>query len=239
MLLLALLAQLELYQMMRAGGVRTHRALGLTAGALLFVAPLVPPLYSAVLLLLIGYVAAGAFTAVERQSLLAAACTIFGVFYPTALLGFLVRIRLGGPGLEAHDGALLTLLVLVLVWTTDTAAYYTGRHLGKRQLAPAISPKKTWAGAVGGAGGAVLVALVFVFLMLPVLAWHDTLAVALICGIAGQIGDLAESRFKRTVGVKDSGRLLPGHGGVLDRLDALTLAAPLVYLYLLWGTPLL
>ncbi len=238
LLAVSFLAQLELYQMMRAGGVRPHRVAGLSAGALLLLAPLLPGAYAGALLLLTGYIALSAFTDVERQSLFAVACTLFGAVYPTALLGFLLHIRVTEGALQAEtDAMLLTLYTLALVWSTDTLAYYTGRLVGSHPLAPSISPKKTWEGAAGGAVGAVITGLAIKGILLPFLDWGDAIAISLICSVAGQVGDLAESRFKRTVGVKDSGRLLPGHGGMLDRLDALTLAAPLVYLYLLLATP--
>src|SRR5690606_40433692 len=104
--------------------------------------------------------------------------------------------------------------------------------LGRRPLAPTISPKKTWAGAVGGTVGAVVVGIVMKLLLLDVLTWGHAVGVALVAAVAGQFGDLAESAMKRAVEVKDSGALLPGHGGILDRFDAMILAAPAVYLYL-------
>ena len=99
-------------------------------------------------------------------------------------------------------------------------------------MAPELSPKKTWEGAVGGAMGAVLVAIALRVTILGALPWIHLVVIAVICGVVSQIGDLAESKIKRSVGAKDSGTLLPGHGGMLDRLDALILAAPLVFAYL-------
>ncbi|MDX1546847.1 MAG: phosphatidate cytidylyltransferase, partial [Rhodothermales bacterium] len=139
---------------------------------------------------------------------------------------------LGGGALVDDAAFALTLTVFLLIWATDTFAYYVGKNLGRHKLAPLISPKKTWEGAVGGAVGALLVAVVLKLTLLAFLAWPHVVAMALICGIVSQIGDLAESRLKRSVGAKDSGTLLPGHGGLLDRFDALLLAVPLVYLYL-------
>ena len=240
LLVLALLAQYEVYQMMRVGGVKAHRTTGLIAGALVFVGVMLPWVFGILLLLLIGYIGASAFSDVERQSLFSVAGTILGVVYPTILLSSLAHLRLdAGMLLPNQDAFLLTLYILVLVWAADTCAFYSGRSLGRTPLAPRISPKKTWEGAAGGALGVLLVGLLLKVLLLPFVAWAHVVALALICGVAGPIGDLAESRFKRTVGVKDSGRILPGHGGMLDRLDGLTLASPLAYLYLLWATPLL
>ena len=122
---------------------------------------------------------------------------------------------------------------MAAVWAADTLAYFTGRAIGKRPLFPRISPKKTWAGSVGGVVGAlVLVAAMKTALLPLVLTWADVAVIGLICGAVGQLGDLAESMLKRSVGVKDSGNYLPGHGGMLDRIDAMLIAIPLVVLYL-------
>ena len=170
---------------------------------------------------------------VDDRPLASAATTIFGVVYPAALLAFLIPLRMGGgPGLSEADAFWLTLTVFLLVWSADTFAYFVGKAIGKHPLAPKVSPKKTWEGAVGGAVGAIVVAAVLRLTLLDFLPWGHLLVVALVCGALSQIGDLAESKMKRAVGAKDSGTLLPGHGGLLDRLDALILAVPLVYVYL-------
>jgi phosphatidate cytidylyltransferase len=168
-----------------------------------------------------------------------AAATLFGVAYPAALCGSLVALRVApGPWLAggppgAHLAFWLTTAVLFCVWGADTFAYFTGRAFGRHPLFPRVSPKKTWEGAVGGALGALLLAAGFkTFTPLDaVLTWPDVAAIAFACGIASPFGDLAESHFKRSVGVKDSATLLPGHGGMLDRIDAAVVAVPLVALY--------
>jgi len=119
---------------------------------------------------------------------------------------------------------------LVGTWVCDTAAYAAGMHFGKRRLAPHISPNKSWEGAWGGLGGGLLVALVAGPLFLGLgLGWSILLG-ALIA-VAATLGDLAESVIKRQVGAKDSGTLIPGHGGMLDRIDSLLFVVPLVYWY--------
>jgi phosphatidate cytidylyltransferase len=121
------------------------------------------------------------------------------------------------------------LAVLVLVWIADTAAYFVGRAWGRRKLAPAISPGKTWEGAAGGLAGAALYAIIVAFFT----GWGTAstlVATAVLLGVASIVGDLFESAAKRQAGVKDSGRLLPGHGGVLDRIDSATAALPLAAL---------
>jgi phosphatidate cytidylyltransferase len=126
-------------------------------------------------------------------------------------------------------------LLFIGVFALDTTAYFCGHLLGGKQLAPTISPKKTWAGAVFGLLGAV--AFCLLFKLLPgvlgrTLSWSSFALIGLAIGIFGQLGDLVESAFKRWGGVKDSGIALPGHGGFLDRFDSLFLAAPVVYLLL-------
>ena len=138
-------------------------------------------------------------------------------------------IRLHGFPLE---GPAILLFVLVITWVGDTAAYFVGRAIGKHKLAPILSPKKTWEGTIASILGALLVATVFArWLTVPL---PHLLAMATVGNIAGQAGDLLESAFKRSAGVKDSGTLLPGHGGVLDRIDALILAIPVVWYYWIW-----
>ncbi|HEY2546408.1 MAG TPA: phosphatidate cytidylyltransferase [Candidatus Acidoferrum sp.] len=132
----------------------------------------------------------------------------------------------------APEGPMLLLFALVITWVGDTSAYFAGRAFGKRPLAPVLSPKKSWEGTVASILGALLVAVVFsIWLVVPL---PHLLAMAAVGNIAGQAGDLLESAYKRSAGVKDSGSLLPGHGGVLDRIDALILAIPVVWYYWIW-----
>jgi len=122
------------------------------------------------------------------------------------------------------------LLAFALAWGSDTSAYFFGRKFGKTKLAPRISPKKTLEGAAAGLAGSVLCALVISFFV-PDLPAVDAIALGVIGGVAGQGGDLFESVLKRSSGVKDSGGILPGHGGLLDRVDALVFTAPATWAY--------
>jgi phosphatidate cytidylyltransferase len=132
-------------------------------------------------------------------------------------------------------GRRLLLFALVLTWTADSTAYFLGRAIGKHPLAPHISPKKTWEGSIGGMLGSLLVAGIFRFwIRLPL---PHLLVIAVLGNIAGQMGDLLESAYKRSAGVKDSGGLLPGHGGMLDRIDALILCIPVLWYYLVLVNP--
>lgn len=129
-------------------------------------------------------------------------------------------------------GPRLLLFTLVLVWVGDTAAYFVGRNFGRLKLAPHLSPNKTWEGAAANLFGSLLVGVLFGrWMKIPVV---HMLAMASFGSIAGQVGDIFESAFKRSAGVKDSGTILPGHGGMLDRIDALILAAPAVWYYFEW-----
>jgi phosphatidate cytidylyltransferase len=135
-------------------------------------------------------------------------------------------VRLDG---VAVIGPRLLLFALVLVWAGDTLAYFVGRYFGRLRMAPHLSPAKTWEGAVANVVGSLAVGAVFAgWLRLDPL---HTVVMAGLANVAGQVGDLLESAYKRSAGVKDSGTLLPGHGGVLDRIDALILAAPVVWYY--------
>ena len=145
---------------------------------------------------------------------------------------------------KQEDGPALVLFLMVCVWTGDIAALYVGRRYGKRKLAPTLSPNKTWEGAIASIVGSVLAAALVIFIgdqlsahgntLLHVTEplWQSLLLAALL-NIAAQLGDLLESALKRGAGVKDSGTMLPGHGGILDRIDALLLAAPVLWFTLL------
>jgi phosphatidate cytidylyltransferase len=146
-------------------------------------------------------------------------------------------------GLRLRFGFAWVMLVFVATWLNDTLAYFAGRFFGKTPFYPKVSPKKTWEGFAGGVAGSVLGALVLkaVFLQVPLpagerfdLSWAGCVVLGLGASVLGPLGDLAESMLKRSAGVKDSGKLIPGHGGLLDRIDALLFVAPWVYLWAAW-----
>jgi phosphatidate cytidylyltransferase len=158
------------------------------------------------------------------EALPAAGMSASGLILVAFPLSFAIRLHGIGP-----QGPLLLLFALVIIWVGDTAAYFVGRSIGKQALAPHLSPKKTWEGTVASFLGSLIVALVFARFMTVPLA--HLLAMAAFGNVAGQVGDLLESAYKRSAGIKDSGSILPGHGGVLDRIDALILAIPVVWYY--------
>jgi phosphatidate cytidylyltransferase len=135
-------------------------------------------------------------------------------------------VRLHGAGTQ---GPAILMFALVITWVGDSAAYFVGRSIGKYHLAPHLSPKKTWEGTIASFLGSLGVAVIFArFVTVPL---PHLLGMAAVGNVAGQVGDLLESAYKRSAGIKDSGSILPGHGGVLDRIDALILAIPVVWYY--------
>ena len=187
------------------------------------------------LVLLSAFIVAGALAVAKGRPaagvLADTAATVFAPIYIGLPLGALAWIRAGRPaGLPAWDGAPAVLLLLCVIVVSDSAQYYTGRAFGRRRLAPSISPKKTVEGAIGG--------LVFGTLAMAILGrwvftspfWLLALVGAAIA-MLGMVGDLFESLLKRSANVKDSSNLIPGHGGVLDRIDSWLFAAPVYYLF--------
>jgi phosphatidate cytidylyltransferase len=205
---------------------------------------LVPALFSALGLTLLLYCAM--FKPVGDM-IPNAAASVFCLFYIGLTLLALPALR------EQPDGASLVVFLLLVVWAGDTAAYFVGRAWGRHKMAPSLSPGKSWEGAVASVAGSVLIAAALVGLATlmqeprnsvllgwlervcpsTVLSYPDEiwywLGLAAVVNVAAQVGDLAESGLKRSAGVKDSGDLLPGHGGMLDRIDALLLAAPVLW----------
>ena len=135
---------------------------------------------------------------------------------------------------SGEAGAGYVVLALLMAWLADTGGYFVGRRFGKTPLHPALSPKKTRAGLVGATLGSVAAGLLAHFWFLEGLPLLDALLLGVAGGVIGQAGDLAESLLKRSTGIKDSGSIIPGHGGVLDRIDALLVVAPTLYVYTLW-----
>ncbi|USS86559.1 phosphatidate cytidylyltransferase [Fructilactobacillus cliffordii] len=130
-----------------------------------------------------------------------------------------------------HDGLVVLFYALLIVWCTDTGAYFIGKYMGKHKLAPHVSPNKTWEGSVGGVLVATIVCTVYVmFFPVSHASLMTMILLTVILSIAGQLGDLVESALKRYYGVKDSGKILPGHGGILDRFDSLLFVLPLLHL---------
>jgi phosphatidate cytidylyltransferase len=166
----------------------------------------------------------------KEHTFLSWAWMMTGILYVGWLLSFLVALRMDA-------GRNWVFLALVATFASDTAAFFVGRALGRHSLASSISPHKTWEGAVGGVLGAVVISLLFTLptpLQLP-LNYVQAVVLGLLVSVFGQFGDLAESLLKRSVGVKESGRFVPGHGGFLDRMDSVVFAGVVVYLYFVFA----
>jgi len=190
-----------------------------------------PAIYLGAIWLMFAMTLAMARRGPTGRPLAAVAITMFGCVYASGMLSFLIAIRHGLHAAQ-RPGAyvMLTLFPLVITWVCDTAAMAVGTAVGGPKLAPVLSPRKTHAGAVGGTLGGVIAALALGKFVLNRYGWSFTpgqlLLFGLVVSIVGQTGDVAESLFKREVGLKDSSTLIPGHGGVLDRLDSLYFVIP-------------
>ncbi len=169
----------------------------------------------------------------ERRDLilLEIAILFLGTLYISCFLGYYGIIR----GLDR--GKEWIFFAMSVIFGSDILAYYIGRLFGRRRFFPQLSPSKTWEGVVAGWAGGISGGLMIKMLFYQFLGWEEVIFLSLIFSILGQIGDLFESMIKRYFGIKDSGRLLPGHGGLWDRIDALMFVAPWVYCYMLWLRP--
>jgi phosphatidate cytidylyltransferase len=238
---IGVLATREIYDLAATTGVDPLRRSGLVAAAVLPLATYwakgsevhyaEPALYLGALWMLAVIVLAAWRRGPTRRPLAAVAVTVFGVLYAPGLLCFAIVLRHPtGIGLDSALGTALLFFPLALTWIGDTAAMAGGKLIGGPLLAPVLSPRKTWAGAGCAVAGTLLSAWAYTALVLVPLGRPLGLAAALLCGLAisvsGQAGDLGESLFKREVGVKDSSSLIPGHGGVLDRVDSLLFVLP-------------
>ena len=236
------LAAWEVFQLLGAAGYPSLAWLGIAFAVAIVLDPAIggeiDP--SGMLLLAIGSILAaiGAFTRKDpRDGLPTWFATVFGAIY-ASMLGFILRLAHEAPPMPASaplavlgaDRGWILLLVLG-VWAYDTGAYVVGKRYGRRRFLTHLSPSKTYAGLIGG----VVAATVVVGVVLNGLGQQPVGALVLgpLLSLAAQAGDLAESMLKRAAGVKDSGRLIPGHGGILDRIDSFLFAAPVVTLYVL------
>ncbi len=227
----ALLGALELQDLAAAGGIRR---LKFAAGAwtLAVVAARIWPeqvsLEAVLAAGLLVLMLAAPFLKMKLKDVLASvSVTSFGVLYLGFLLGYFVLLR----GLGDDVGPRHIFVMALAVFAGDSAAYYVGSTLGRHKLSPTISPKKTWEGAVANLAGGVVGVAVAKATFFPALSWGHVVALGLTLSLVGQFGDAFESLLKRGAGVKDSSHLLPGHGGILDRLDSLVFNGPVLYYY--------
>lgn len=227
-LLLAILGLDEFFGLFRPLGARPLRLLGFLVAVFLVIGAVmgVQFLEGAFALSL---VASGLvyLLAYPRKSLVDLALTLYGAFFIGGLFSYAILLRT-----SFGNSWVYLFAVLVLVWSADTSAYLVGRAAGGRPLCPKISPQKSVEGFLGGLLGAVIAGTVLAFFLTELPLKHF-IGLSVVVGIGGQLGDLFESTWKRQAGLKDSGRILPGHGGILDRFDSFLIACPLSYYYLL------
>ncbi len=160
---------------------------------------------------------------------------LWGVAYVGMLYPFVLVVSRMGDGLvEVSSGGDLLLFLFGLLWVGDTAAMWIGSAFGKHKLAPTVSPNKTVEGFVGGILGALAIGVLMIFWKFSMVPWYHVLILAIGCSVFGQLGDLVESMWKRSLGIKDSSALIPGHGGILDRFDSLLFAAPFMFFYIMF-----
>jgi phosphatidate cytidylyltransferase len=162
-----------------------------------------------------------------EDSLPSSAIAVLATTYVGMLGGSLIRLHND----FREEGPKLVFFLLLVVWLGDSGAYYVGKQFGKHKLSPRISPKKTVEGLIGGISASIVTALVIHFTFFPAFPLVHAIIAGAILSVAGVIGDLAESMWKRSAAVKDSGKLLPGHGGFLDRFDSILFTAPILYCY--------
>ena len=233
-----IVALFEFWLLARKQQIRADAAAGLLSAAALFtVFYFTPPgklpelLMIQVILILLtvgSLVAAMLRGAPFDRMITSAGVTVLSVMYIVLLGGHLIALRVGfAPALSKH---LLAFFFLVIMGS-DAAAYYGGRAFGKHKLAPGISPGKTWEGAVAGMLGSLLLAAAAHYWFFPELPTKLTLGLAALMNVIGVVGDLTESALKRSAGAKDTAKILPGHGGVLDRMDSLLFNAPVIYYF--------
>ncbi len=237
----------ELYAAFNHGGRQANYALGIVLLALVLGAMIIRAvtgidlLAPALALMVMISLAACASRHAQHGAVAEWALTFGGALYIGGLLGFLVLLRAletplrGGllALLQPQPGAAWIALVLMATWGQDVFAYFVGKRWGRRRMAPLLSPRKTWEGAAGGMFGALAGALLALALFGPPLSLWMTALIGVVAGIVGPVGDLSESFIKRQAGLKDAGSLIPGHGGILDRIDSVLFSAPAIYIVLM------
>ena len=220
----------ELGRMLEHAGRPVHKRLAVLAGVAVtasFAAPLAARVGDAVTALAIAVVLSAPLWTREAPATERTAHTLLGVVYVNWLLGYAILLH------ALPTGAALVLFLVGVTWIGETAAYLVGSMAGRRRLAPVISPGKTVEGAVAQVMASVVAAALLGAWLLPGCTVSWALAAGLLLGVVGQVGDLAESAIKRSVSLKDTGALIPGHGGILDRIDSLLFNAPALYFYTL------
>ncbi len=240
---LAALAAWELYRMARETGALPLEPAGIALAALLPIAVHAQrlgvytlSLTAVVAMALVLFASTIWLRGPAGKPLSSVAITSFGIMY-AGLFSYIYALRYHDYAVGARAGTALVVLPLLLTWATDIGAYAFGRTFGKKKLIPSVSPGKTVEGALGGLGLTIVVCLLYVrFILMPYgqlgLTIQGAVLFAIVVSVAAQTGDLAESLLKREAGIKDSSRIIPGHGGILDRFDSILFVMPIAFLLL-------
>ncbi|WZL74879.1 phosphatidate cytidylyltransferase [Clostridiaceae bacterium 35-E11] len=227
-LILALKGIDEFYTAFHNIGIMPYKKIGFISVLLMFVTTLTHTtmnliilwFFSSILLVLLHNLFK------KDANVIASSITLIGIYYIVFFVYHIIFIE------NYSNYHMLIWMVFISAWATDTFAYFTGYFLGSKKLCPNISPKKTVEGALGGIIGSVLSSFLFAYYVIPELTVH-CMIIGFIGSILGQIGDLTASIFKRQAGIKDYGKIMPGHGGILDRFDSILFTAPAVYYYMI------
>lgn len=238
------LAAWEFYRLAEVRGARPLSAIGVAVSAIIpvlvharFLGFWVPPVSVVALLVPVLLTAVLFARGSDGGPMAAVGITLAGIVYTGGMLSFAYALRYHEFIVDARGGTALVLFPLVVTWLNDTGAYLAGRAFGRAKLMPSVSPAKTWAGAYGAVVASVLTTWALAAFVLPPMAHLSMRPLGIVVvgvglSLAAQVGDLAESMFKREAGVKDSSQLIPGHGGVLDRVDSLLFTLPVGFVLL-------
>ncbi|MCS7233186.1 MAG: phosphatidate cytidylyltransferase [Synergistetes bacterium] len=223
-----ILGLMEFYDIVAYKGVKASRGAGIIATIILLTCAFFDNEQKVIVptFLFLFLIVAQVLKREKGSPLISVGATLLGFFYVAWLISYVILLR------NLEEGRFWTIVLLLVTWSTDTMAYIVGKTMGRRKLAPSISPNKTVEGFWGGVLGAVLFSSIMGWLFTLPPLW--TLLFGFVMGVWGQLGDLGESLFKREVALKDISGLIPGHGGVLDRFDSFLFNAPMIYYFLFW-----
>lgn len=222
------LGLMEFYDIVAYKGVKASRGAGIVSTIILLVCAFFDNEQKVIIptFLFLFLIVAQVLKREKGSPLISVGATLLGFFYVAWLISYVILLR------NLDEGRFWTIVLILITWSTDTMAYVIGKTMGKRKLAPTISPNKTVEGFWGGVLGAVVFSSIMGWLYAFPPLW--TILFGLVMGVWGQLGDLGESLFKREVALKDVSGLIPGHGGVLDRFDSFLFNAPMIYYFLFW-----
>ncbi|MCX7830645.1 MAG: phosphatidate cytidylyltransferase [Acidobacteria bacterium] len=227
----AILAQVEYFKIVEKIGIKTYKTISLLWTLSFLCVALWPKSLQLEIVISAGFLILVVVVIFSKMSMKeifeSVSMTLLGVFYIGFFLAYFIALKSQGD----ERGKDLLLLLTFTVWAGDTLAYIIGSWIGKHKLAPTISPKKSWEGAIANVLASVLAAYISSLTFIQRIELKDAIILGILISVVGQFGDLFESVLKRAAEIKDSSNILPGHGGILDRIDSLVLTAPILYYY--------